>query len=164
MKRMADVSDIRAISSELAPTPEEVGELEEASSLLRREIPAGVEAFQISGPFFFGVAHRLKDALERVASPPRVFILRLRRVPVIDATGLHALEEFHERCRRRGTVLVLSGVQPEPLRVFRRIGFDAKCGRENIVENIDRALERAREILGAAQPTATPNPPVAATH
>ena len=162
MKRMADLSDVRAISAEFAPTPEEIGELEEANSLQKREIPAGVEAFQISGPFFFGVAHRLKDALERVASPPRVFILRLRKVPVIDATGLHALEEFHDRCRRHGTVLILSGVQPEPLRVFRKVEFDLEVGRENIAENIDRALERAREILGGPQPSTTPSPPVTA--
>jgi len=162
MRRMADLSDVRAISAEFAPTPEEIGELEEANSLQKREIPEGVEAFQISGPFFFGVAHRLKDALERVASPPRVFILRLRKVPVIDATGLHALEEFHDRCRRHGTVLVLSGVQPEPLRVFRKVEFDVKVGRENIAENIDRALERAREILGGSRPSTTPSPPVAA--
>ena len=152
MRRMAEVTGISALTPESANEEDELEERRNAEAVSKLEVPPGVEVFQINGPFFFGVAHRLQDILGRLESPPKVFILRMRRVPAIDATGLQALEEFRDRCAWHGTALLLSGVQPMVLNAFRRAGFDARLGQDNICENINHALERARSLL--AQPKA----------
>ncbi len=149
MKRMADVSNIGAITREFA-NGEEDPEQRDPNSLRTRHVPEGVEVYEINGPFFFGVADRLKDTLRGLERPPKIFILRMRKVPAIDATGLHALEEFYFKCRRQHTVLLLSGVHAQPLQAFTRVGFDEKVGAENMFGNIDDALNRARELLGLA--------------
>lgn len=150
MKRMAEVSNISSLRREMngndydAP-PEEV----DPDTIVTREVPPDVEVFEINGPFFFGVADRLKDTLNTLERPPRVFVLRMRQVPAIDATGLHALEEFHAKCTRQGTVVVLSGVHSQPREALRRVGLDERIGRENVTPHIDLALKRAREVVEA---------------
>jgi SulP family sulfate permease len=152
MKRMADVSNISSITRELndadADAEEELAAIKDPNAIERREVPPGVEVYEINGPFFFGVADRLKDVLVQLQKPPEVFILRLRKVPAIDASGLHALEQFHAKCRRQGTTLVLAGVHAQPLFVFVRTGFNDRVGSDNMLANIDEALDRARVILG----------------
>lgn len=154
MKRMSSVSNVSEITQEMLANAVDERELLESRddpmALSRRTVPEDVEVFEIDGPFFFGVADRLKDTLTGLEPPPRVFILRMRRVPAMDATGLHALEEFHHKCRRQGTVLVLSGIHTQPLDVLTRAGLDRVIGRENIRPDIDAALARANEILAAA--------------
>ncbi|NOT89405.1 MAG: STAS domain-containing protein [Lysobacter sp.] len=113
----------------------------------RARLPAGVEAFQISGPLFFGAANRLDDLLDQFRIPPRVFILRMRLVPVIDASGMHALEALLERCQRRGIILVLSGLQPQPRRVFGQMHLHPREGALHIVPNYDAALVLAGELI-----------------
>ncbi len=113
----------------------------------RARLPAGVEAFQISGPLFFGAANRLDDLLDQFRVPPKVFILRMRLVPVIDASGMHALEALLERCQRRGIVLVLSGLQPQPRRVFGQMRLHPREGALHIVPNYDAALALAGELI-----------------
>ena len=150
MKRMADVSNISAITREFenGDDAEELGNLKDPNSLDRRELPPGVEVYEINGPFFFGIADRLKDTLQELERPPKVFILRMRKVPVIDASGLHALEEFYEKCHRQGTTLLLAGVHAQPLIAFTRANFTDVVGIDNMFENIDDALSRARQLLG----------------
>ncbi len=148
MKRMAEVSNVSAITREFANGEEELAESKDPNAVYRRHVPPGVEVYEINGPFFFGVADRLKDTLRGLDKPPKVFILRMRRVPAIDATGLHALEEFHKKCLHQGTKLLLAGVHAQPLNAFINIGFDKVVGVENLFENIDNALNRAKTILG----------------
>ena len=90
-----------------------------------RNCRRGVEAFQISGPLFFAVANRLDDVLD-LSSPksPRVFILRMRLVPLIDASGVTALTQMIERCRRHGTKVILSGLREQPRRILAQMGID----------------------------------------
>lgn len=145
MKRMADVSDIRSITREFENDADAVDR--DPESILHRDVPHGVEVYEINGPFFFGVADRLSDTLRSVERPPRVFILRMRKVPVIDATGLHALEELLHKCRRQGTTLLLSGVQEQPMRTFHNARFYTTIGEVNLCSNIDDALQRARQIV-----------------
>lgn len=121
------------------------------AALLRDHIlPPGVEAFQINGPFFFGAAARLNEVLDRLEKPPRVFILRLGRVPFIDASGAHALEEFIDRCRRHGTAVILSGPRRQALRVLLRMGLVERIGRRHVVPSFDRALALARALADSA--------------
>jgi sulfate permease, SulP family len=152
MRRMTEVTAVRAVREEIREEGEEFRELTDPDSIARRRVPKGVEVFEINGPFFFGVADRLKDTLRTLERPPVVFILRLRRVPTIDATGMHALEEFYFKCQRQGTQLVLSGVQTPIARALIRYGLYRKLGKANVRKHIDEALLRANEIL-AERPT-----------
>ncbi len=95
----------------------------------RDDLPPGVEVFRIAGPFFFGVAGELLDTLRRVGQPPRVVILRMRLVPLLDASGAQALEEFVEQARMAGTRVIVSGVQPQPRAMLGRIGLGEAADR-----------------------------------
>jgi SulP family sulfate permease len=119
-------------------------------SLKRRRVPAGVEVFEVAGPFFFGAADKFKNALGEVHKRPKILILRLRHVLTLDATALQALETVHARTRREGTTLILSGVHAQPLIVMERAGFLDAIGADNVHANIDAALDRARDLLGLA--------------
>jgi SulP family sulfate permease len=145
MRRMAEATKVGFITRELRGDEDE--EIDDPNSLTRRKVPAGVEVFEINGPFFFGAADKFKNALGAVSETPRVLILRMRHALTLDATALKALESVHDSARRDGTVLLLSGVHAQPLVVMERSGFLEVIGDENIFGNIDDALNRAREIL-----------------
>jgi SulP family sulfate permease len=145
MRRMAEATKVGFITRELRGDEDE--EIDDPNSLTRRKVPAGVEVFEINGPFFFGAADKFKNALGAVSETPRVLILRMRHALTLDATALKALESVHYSARRDGTALLLSGVHAQPLVVMERSGFLEVIGDENIFGNIDDALNRAREIL-----------------
>jgi SulP family sulfate permease len=143
VRRMEEIAQVRLVTPE---TDLEFG----GDSARERQIPAGVLVFRIEGPFFFGVAEKLEYALERSRALPRVLIFRVRNVPAMDASGLRALELTWEKFHRRGTLIVLSGVQPQPMKILLRSGFIDRIGLDNICPNIDEALLRARALLAAA--------------
>jgi len=126
-------------------------------SLIGKEIPNGVLIFRVFGAFFFGAADKLETALQRARQDPQILILRMRKVLAIDATGLNALEDLHDKLRKRGKHLILSGPHTQPLLVMDNAGFLDRIGRENVCANIDVALERSREILGLP-PVSKSNP------
>lgn len=144
MKRMSEVSDSLAVTPlfDDEPSREERGIPQPVL-----DIPPGVEVFRMTGPFFFGVADDVKDVFNRIQRPPRIFILRMRLVPFIDATGLHALEDLVTKCKRHGTKFMISGLQPSVQRALERSGVLAEIGSENVFPNIDAALESAKRIL-----------------
>lgn len=109
-------------------------------------MPSGVEIYEVNGPFFFGAANKLKSVLEHVSSRPRVFILRMRNVPTIDATGMRVLDELHESCARRGVALLLSGVREQPREALARSGRTERYGAASFVPDLDAGLARAREL------------------
>jgi len=141
VKRMEEITQIKLV------TPESELELG-VDSIREKNVPEGVLVYRIDGPFFFGVAEKLESALARAMRVPRLVIFRMRAVPAIDATGLHALEIALEKFHRKRTQLLLSGVQPQPMKVLFHSGFVDRIGLDNICANIDAALGRAREILG----------------
>jgi SulP family sulfate permease len=114
-------------------------------------IPPEVEVFEIYGSIFFGAVERFKDAMRRIESPPKVLIVRMRHVTVLDATGLRVFEELLESVRRKKTTLILSAVSKQPLNVMQQSGFISKLGEENIRNDIFEALKRADEILAEAE-------------
>ena len=109
----------------------------------RRQLPPGVEAFQISGPLFFAVANRLDDVLNQFTSPPRAFILRMRLVPFIDVSGVRALRQMIERCRRGNTRVIFSGLQQQPLAIFTQMGLTADQRHLQFAPNFAEALKLA---------------------
>ncbi len=149
MKRMSEVTNVGTLREEIDDEGETIFERGDPNSLDTREVPPSVEVYEINGPFFFGVADRLKDTLQGLERPPKIFILRMRRVPAIDATGMHALDEFHKKCTRQGTQLLLSGVHAQPMFALGKYGLLDKIGQENLFGNIDDALDRTRQITGS---------------
>lgn len=150
IKRMIDVTGIIDTKNTIGMPLDEDDEpldVDDMHAISKKIVPKDVEVYEIDGPFFFGVADRLKNVLGEVSNPPKVFILRMRHVPMIDATGLHALEEFFDLCQSNGTILVLSGVNEHIKLKMRRLGFEKKIGLENITDNIDMALSRAHRLL-----------------
>ncbi|MDT8419158.1 MAG: sulfate permease [Desulfuromonadales bacterium] len=145
MQRMAEATQVGYITRNLRGDEEET--VDDPDSLRHRHIPDGVEVFEINGPFFFGAADKFKNALGTVAHPPEVLILRMRHVPTLDATALHALENVLSKTRRNGTRLVLSGVHSQPMMAMKRSGFLGNIGVENVFDNIDSALGRAQQFL-----------------
>ncbi|MCB1121063.1 MAG: STAS domain-containing protein, partial [Verrucomicrobiae bacterium] len=116
-------------------------------SLIGKTVPEGVQVFRIFGPFSFGVADRLETSLKIAHLEPKVFVLRMRKVSFIDATGLNALEDLYEKLRNKDRYLILVAPQDQPMKVMNKSGFAKRVGPENICGNIDDALNRAREIL-----------------
>jgi sulfate permease, SulP family len=115
-------------------------------SLIGKEVPPGVLVYRIFGAFLFGAADKLETALHRAGQEPEVLILRMRKVIAMDATALNALESLHEKLKKRGKHLVLSGPHTQPYMLMDRTGFFDRLGRENVCANIEAALVRAREI------------------
>lgn len=132
-------------STQIRPVESEENDPDSTSN---KSIPQGVEVYEIQGPLFFGVAEKLVDTLMLFEKPPHVFILRMRYVPLIDAAGLHALEIVQERLSQYDTKLILSGVNTQVEQFIRSSHIDEKIGRENIVDHIDKAIIRAKEIVG----------------
>ena len=147
MRRMAEVTNISVVTRELADSAEGDDE-DDPNSVRRRLIPRGVEVFEISGPFFFGAAEQFKDTLSQIAKNPKVLIIRLRDVPAIDSTGLHALHELARRCKRDGTLLLLADVHAQPMFALARSDMLIEIGENNLFGSLDAALDRAREYLG----------------
>jgi SulP family sulfate permease len=144
MKRMADVTHVAGLTS--AEGEDDPGEITQSRRGKRivagHEIPAGVEVYEVNGPFFFGAADKIKDILGDIAKPPKFFILRMRFVPAIDATGIHALDQLAKKCRSQGTMLILTELNPQPLRALVRAGIGS---RSNMARSFDIALKRAEE-------------------
>jgi len=147
MRRMAEVTNVHVFTREFR----DAGDAEEAAdpmSLRWRDVPEGVQVYEINGPFFFGAAEVFREQLSRFAEKPRVLVLRMRHVPAIDSTGIHALRQVIRRSRQEGTHVVLSGVHAQPMVALGRAGLLDEMGEENVCGNIDDALNRAREYLG----------------
>jgi sulfate permease, SulP family len=146
MRRMAEVTNISVLTHEFT---DPVDDFEHDPNAVRnRAIPDGVQVYEITGPFFFGAAEMFKDRVGRIAGKPKVLIIRLRHVPAIDSTGLHALRELIHRSRQEGILVVLSDVHAQPVVALERSGLYDELSEENIHGNIDDALNRAREYLG----------------
>ena len=113
----------------------------------RNDLPRGVEVFQLRGPLFFGVASRLSDVIDSIAGSPRVFILRMREVPMIDASGASRLNDLIGKCRKRGTQLVLSGLQPQPREILIRMHVLNGEADVVVVKDFAAAIETARKLV-----------------
>ena len=144
MKRMAEVSNVSVITRELEDKDEQL----DPNAIDKKQIPEDVEVFEINGPFFFGAAKKFKEQILIVEKPPKVRIFRMRNVPAIDATGLQTLKDFYNVAKKQKTHLILSGVHTQPLYAMTQAGIFDMYGEENILGNIDDALDRAREVIG----------------
>ncbi len=140
IKRVSDTTEVSQVfESDVLESPEQL--------VAGKEIPADVLVYRIFGPFLFGAAEKMEDAIERLNELPRVLILRLHLVSAMDATALNTLESVIERFQKHGGTVILSGLHRQPLDMLRKAGFVEVIGRQNLVAHFDDALKRAREIL-----------------
>jgi SulP family sulfate permease len=154
MRRMAEISSVEGVTGGPDEGQEELGEITGVGRKKRivsgHEIPPGVEVYEVNGPFFFGVADKLKDVMGEISSPPKVFILRMRNVPAIDATGIHALEQMAKKCRHEKTKFILSEVRDQPLHALERAQrIEALGGDDALAATFALAVERANAIARA---------------
>ena len=147
MRRMAETTDVKVISDEINPEEEEsdfqMGNLEHLT------IPEGVEVYEINGPYFFGAGNKFEEIMGALRHRrPKVRIIRMRKVPFVDSTGIHNLTNLCLMSQQEGIQVVLSGVNPNVQAVLHKAAFDTLLGEENICSHINIALERAKKILG----------------
>lgn len=147
LERMSRATHLGFVTEQLDDDSAEISSQGAEPVVVKRP---GIEVFQINGPFFFGAADRFKDEIRRLEKPPRVLILHMHHVPIIDATGLQAIEDVLHKCRREGTALILSGVQSQPWEKLFQSGLYHQIGPENVHYLFRRALERAEELLSAS--------------
>jgi len=146
---MHRMSEVVAMESNVSMLEEDRADADQPSEPDQRaQLPPGVEAFQISGPLFFAVANRLDDVLDLYPTPPRVFILRMRHVPLIDASGVAALSQVISRCRRQGTKVILSGLREQPRRILAQMHVDDDGDGVRFARDFGEALSTAQAMPG----------------
>ena len=144
MKRVMETTEISVIREEIDPGPGlDVDAYEEHLT-----VPRGVEVYEINGPYFFGIATKFEELMAQLGDRPKVRVIRMRKVPFIDSTGIHNLTNLCVMSRREKIEVVLSGVNDTVHAALQRSGFYELLGPDNICPNINAALERARRILG----------------
>ena len=149
MHRMSEV----VLVSNVSDDPDQLNDTDAGEEPDQRDrLPPGVAAFRISGPLFFAVANRLDEVLDQFPVPPKVFILRLRLVPMIDASGAYALRQFLSRCARHGTQVILSGVQPQPHALLISQGLGDEPNLLGMADSFDTALDWAAQAVAAGDP------------
>lgn len=146
MRKMAEMTSVTAVTDMFAEEDGPDGELV-GSGL----VPAGVEIYEIDGPFFFGAAEKFKETLSSMSRPPLVLVLRMRRVGLLDATGLSLIRDLVRKGRAGGPTLIISELPPEPQRTLATAGLIDEAGAENIVPNIDMAIDRACEVVNSGR-------------
>lgn len=145
MKRMSETTDVKVIMDEIDPNDESDIKLENNEHLI---IPNGVEVYEINGPYFFGAGNRFEEIMASFGDRPKVRIIRMRKVPFVDSTGIHNLTNLCIMSQKEGIQIVLSGVNPKVHAVLARSGFYELIGEENICSHINIALEKAKGIAG----------------
>jgi sulfate permease, SulP family len=147
MRRMAEVSNVRAVTDALRERDLDAPD----DAQHARSIPDGVEIYEISGAFFFGAAETFKDTLGRIARRPKVLILRMRDVSLLDSTGVRALRDVIARSRRDGTLVLISEVHAQPALILQRSGLSAELGTDNVLMSLEDSIDRARAHVAAPE-------------
>ncbi|MDR2741361.1 MAG: STAS domain-containing protein [Treponema sp.] len=141
MRRMIEVTDVKPGTDELI-TELAFGYIEEKTAdSIAALVHKDIEIYEITGPFFFGVADMLQNILRKVAKTPKALILRMRDVPVIDSTGISALESFMAQCRHRKIRLILCEIRVQPKKALEKAGFTGELGAGNIADTLEDAVE-----------------------
>ena len=154
MRRVAETTKISVCTDEIDLN-------EESDAAINQEklsIPDGVEVYEIDGPYFFGIANKFEDQMAQIGDKPKVRIIRMRKVPFIDSTGIHNLASLCRMAKKEKTRIVLSGVKPNVHQVLEKAGFYDLLGEENICSNIDEALIKAKTIVDQHKKTTTVKP------
>lgn len=143
MKRVMETTQISVITDEIDPNKESDLEVHEEHLI----VPEGVEVYEINGPYFFGIATKFEEIMARLGDRPKIRIIRMRKVPFIDSTGIHNLTTLCKMSQKENIHIILSGVNDQVHAVLEKSGFYELLGKENIYSNINEALEvAAKEV------------------
>lgn len=142
LKRTSESIDIKVFHNEIDPNNDTDINLNEE----KLKIPDGVEVYEIDGPYFFGIANKFDEVMLETNEKPNVRIIRMRKVPFIDSTGLHNLETLCLQAKKEGIKIVLSGVNDNVRKTFQKAGFEKYLSEEYICSNINEALEKAAKM------------------
>ena len=143
LRRVMETTEISVITNELDPNKESDLEVHEE----RLFIPEGVEVYEINGPYFFGIATKFEDMMAQMGDRPKIRIIRMRKVPFIDSTGIHNLTTLCTMSQKENIHVILSGVNENVHKVLEHSGFYELLGKENICPNINVALETAEKEI-----------------
>ena len=143
MKRVMETTQISVITDEIDPNNESDLEVHEEHLI----IPKGVEVYEISGPYFFGIATKFEEVMAELGDRPKIRIIRMRKVPFIDSTGIHNLATLCRMSQKENIHIILSGVNEQVHAVLEKSGFYELLGKENICSNINEALEVATKEI-----------------
>jgi SulP family sulfate permease len=142
IRRVSETTEVsRVTDNDVLESPEHVAQ--------GKPIPEGVLVYRIFGPFLFGAADKMQDALDELSDYPKVIILRLHLVSAMDTTALYALVNLVERMRHKGTAIVISGIHRQPLELLRKADALQAIGIENFCGHYDEALTRAGQLVEA---------------
>ena len=144
MKRMSETTDVKAITEEIDLNLDAEFSTGNLDHLI---IPQGVEVYEINGPYFFGAGNKFEEIMASFGDRPKVRIIRKRKVPFVDSTGIHNLTNLCEMSKKEGIQIVLSGVREKVNGQLEHAGFYHLIGEENICSHINLALKRANEII-----------------
>jgi len=144
LRRISETTTISVFKDEV----DEGDYVENNQDAERLVLPKGVEVYEIEGPFFFGVASKFEETMKQIGDKPKVRIIRMRKVPFIDSTGSHNLENFIRMSAKDKTQILLSGVTENVRSVLVKVGIEDLLGAENICSNINEALLRADQLIG----------------
>lgn len=143
MRRVMETTDISVIKDEIDPNMESDLEVHEE----HLSIPKGVEVYEINGPYFFGIATKFEETMSQLGDRPKVRIVRMRKVPFIDSTGIHNLTNLCTMSQKENITIVLSGVNEKVHAVLEKSGFYELLGKDNICSNINEALAKAKDLV-----------------
>ena len=143
MKRMAETTDVKVVMDEIS----EESDLS-SGNLEHLTLPKGVEVYEINVPYFFGAGNRFEEIMASFGDRPKVRIIRMRKVPFVDSTGIHNLTNLCTMSKSEGIEVVLSGVSEKVHSQLNKARFYDLLGEQNICSHIDIALKRAKEIVG----------------
>jgi len=143
MRRVAETSNLSIITDEIDPS----AGLDIAIKEEPLKIPEGVEVYEINGPFYFGIANKFEEQMVQIGDRPKIRIIRMRKVPFIDSTGIHNLTNLCRMSKKENVQIILSGVNEKVHEVLEKSGFNDLLGKENVCSHINIALARAEEIL-----------------
>lgn len=144
MKRVMETTEISVIRDEIDPNKESDLEVHEEHLTL----PKGVEVYEINGPYFFGIATQFEEIMSQLGDRPKIRIIRMRKVPFIDSTGIHNLTNLCVMSQKENIHIILSGVNDKVHKVLERSGFYELLGEDNICSNINEAVAKAWESVG----------------
>lgn len=143
MKRVMETTEISVIRDEIDPNKESDLEVHEEHLTL----PKGVEVYEINGPYFFGIATKFEEIMSQLGDRPKIRIIRMRKVPFIDSTGIHNLTNLCVMSQKENIHIILSGVNDKVHKVLERSGFYELLGEDNICSNINEAVAKAWESV-----------------
>jgi SulP family sulfate permease len=144
MRKMIKFSNVNILTQQIDDERDSI----DKDAISNYKIPKDVEVFEITGPLFFGAAYKFKDAIKFIERTPKVLIIRMRHVPIIDATGIHVLKDVYQETKKRGTKIILSGVTSEQvMEELKKSRLVFSIGKANIADNFEEALKRCSVIL-----------------